>query len=133
MASKKKTEEVPTESTLAAAVAGIDREALAPKTRLYALAKQVGVASKELVAQFAHMGIKKSAQSSLTPEEVGQLIDALVPATEAPEQAATEDNQVAAEDADQPEVSAEDKPHEDRQEEARQARGQTREQGRQEG
>ena len=110
MASKKKTEEARSESTLAAAVAGIDREALAPKTRLYALAKQVGVASKELVAQFAHMGIKKSAQSSLTPEEVGQLIDALVPATEAPEQAATEDNQVAAEDADQPEVSAEDKP-----------------------
>ena len=88
MASKKKTEEERSESTLAAAVAGIDREALAPKTRLYALAKQVGVASKELVAQFAEMGIKKSAQSTLTPEEVGQLIDALVPATEAPEQAA---------------------------------------------
>ena len=65
MASKKKTEEARSESTLAAAVAGIDREALAPKTRLYALAKQVGVASKELVAQFAQMGIKKSAQSSL--------------------------------------------------------------------
>ena len=88
MASKKKTEEERTESTLAAAVAGIDREALAPKTRLYALAKQVGVASKELVAQFAEMGIKKSAQSSLTPEEVGQLIDALVPDTEGTDQAA---------------------------------------------
>lgn len=110
MASKKKTEEERSESTLAAAVAGIDREALAPKTRLYALAKQVGVASKELVAQFAEMGIKKSAQSTLTPEEVGQLIDALVPATETPEPATAEDNQVAAEDADQPEVSAEDKP-----------------------
>ena len=88
MASKKKTEEERSESTLAAAVAGIDREALAPKTRLYALAKQVGVASKELVAQFAEMGIKKSAQSTLTPEEVGQLIDALVPATEDTDQAA---------------------------------------------
>ncbi|OFP63820.1 ribonuclease E [Corynebacterium sp. HMSC074C01] len=113
MASKKKTEEVRTESTLAAAVAGIDREALAPKTRLYALAKQLGVASKELVAQFAEMGIKKSAQSSLTPQEVGQLIDALAPATEAPEQAAAEDaDQSAAQvdDADQPEVPAEDKP-----------------------
>ncbi|ACP33460.1 translation initiation factor IF-2 N-terminal domain-containing protein [Corynebacterium aurimucosum] len=110
MASKKKTEEARSESTLAAAVAGIDREALAPKTRLYALAKQVGVASKELVAQFAQMGIKKSAQSSLTPEEVGQLIDALVPATETPEPAAAEGNQVVAEDADQPEGSAEDKP-----------------------
>ena len=110
MASKKKTEEARSESTLAAAVAGIDREALAPKTRLYALAKQVGVASKELVAQYAEMGIKKSAQSSLTPEEVGQLIDALVPATEAPEQAAADDNQVAAEDAEQPVAPAEEKP-----------------------
>ena len=101
MASKKKTEteEARTESTLAAAVAGIDREALAPKTRLYALAKQVGVASKELVAQFAEMGIKKSAQSTLTPEEVGQLIDALVPATE-------DTNQAAAEDAEQAAVTA---------------------------
>lgn len=88
MASKKKTKEERIESTLAAAVAGIDREALAPKTRLYALAKQVGVVSKELVAQFAEMGIKKSAQSTLTPEEVGQLIDALVPATEDADQAA---------------------------------------------
>ena len=110
MASKKKTEEVPTESTLAAAVAAIDREALAPKTRLYALAKQVGVASKELVAQYAEMGIKKSAQSSLTPEEVGQLIDALASATEAPERAAADDNQVAAEDAEQPVAPAEEKP-----------------------
>lgn len=109
MASKK-TEEERTESALAAAVAGIDREALAPKTRLYALAKQVGVASKELVAQFAQMGIKKSAQSSLTPEEVGQLIDAVVPATEAPEQAAADDNQVAAEESDQPVAPAEEKP-----------------------
>ena len=88
MASKKKTEEERSESTLAAAVAGIDRDALAPKTRLYALAKQVGVASKELVAQFAEMGIKKSAQSTLTPEEVGQLVDALVPAAEDTDQAA---------------------------------------------
>ncbi|MDK6807078.1 ribonuclease E [Corynebacterium sp. HMSC062E11] len=100
MASKKKTKEERIESTLAAAVAGIDREALAPKTRLYALAKQVGVASKELVAQFAEMGIKKSAQSTLTPEEVGQLIDVLVPATEAPEQAATEGTDQAAATAD---------------------------------
>ncbi|MGV0351730.1 translation initiation factor IF-2 N-terminal domain-containing protein [Corynebacterium guaraldiae] len=100
MASKKKTKEERIESTLAAAVAGIDCEALAPKTRLYALAKQVGVASKELVAQFAEMGIKKSAQSTLTPEEVGQLIDVLVPAPEGTDQAATEDADQAAATAD---------------------------------
>ena len=81
MASKKKAEAA-TESTVAAAVANIDRASLAPKTRLYALAKQVGVTSKELVAQFAQIGIKKSAQSSLTPEEIGQLIDATAPASQ---------------------------------------------------
>ena len=107
MASKKKTEEARSESTLAAAVAGIDREALAPKTRLYALAKQMGVASKELVAQFAEMGIKKSAQSTLTPEEVGQLIDALVPATEDTNQAAAEDAEQAAVTADAAQIPEE--------------------------
>ncbi|WP_306507592.1 translation initiation factor IF-2 N-terminal domain-containing protein [Corynebacterium sp.] len=97
MASKKK-EEAATESTVAAAVASIDRASLAPKTRLYALAKQVGVTSKELVAQFAQMGIKKSAQSSLTPEEIGQLIDATAPASQP---AATTNADAAAEsDAD---------------------------------
>ena len=82
MASKKK-EEARTESPLATAVAGIDREALAPKTRIYALAKQIGVASKDLVAQFAELGMKKSAQASVTPEEIGQLIAALAPTTDA--------------------------------------------------
>ena len=101
MASKKK-EEARTESPLAAAVAGIDREALAPKTRIYALAKQIGVASKDLVAQFAELGMKKSAQASVAPEEIGQLIDALAPAVDA------DDTAEAAETAaDTPE---EDKP-----------------------
>ena len=89
MASKKK-EEVRSESALAAAVARIDRDALAPKTRLYALAKQLGVASKDLVEQFAEMGMKKSAQSSATPEEIGQLIAALAPATHTKAEAADE-------------------------------------------
>ena len=97
MASKKK-EEAATDSTVAAAVASIDRASLAPKTRLYALAKQVGVTSKELVAQFSQMGIKKSAQSSLTPEEIGQLIDATAPTSQP---AATTATDTAAEsDAD---------------------------------
>ena len=97
MASKKKAEAA-TKSTVAAAVANIDRDSLAPKTRLYALAKQVGVTSKELVAQFAQIGIKKSAQSSLTPEEIGQLIDATAPTSQP---AATTATDTAAEpDAD---------------------------------
>ena len=112
MASKKK-EEVRSESALAAAVAGIDRDALAPKTRLYALAKQLGVASKDLVEQFAEMGMKKSAQSSATPEEIGQLIAALAPATHTKAEAADEKiedkaNEEAA--AAAAEASAEEKP-----------------------
>lgn len=112
MASKKK-EEVRSESALAAAVARIDRDALAPKTRLYALAKQLGVASKDLVEQFAEMGMKKSAQSSATPEEIGQLIAALAPATHTKAEAADEKiedkaNEEAA--AVAAEASAEEKP-----------------------
>ena len=103
MASKKK-EEVRSESALAAAVAGIDREALAPKTRVYALAKQIGVASKELVAQFAELGLKKSAQSSASPEEIGQLIESLAPTTGTKAETVT-DEEVAA-----TESSAEEKP-----------------------
>ncbi|WP_144790976.1 translation initiation factor IF-2 N-terminal domain-containing protein [Corynebacterium singulare] len=103
MASKKK-EEVRSESALAAAVAGIDREALAPKTRVYALAKQIGVASKELVAQFAELGLKKSAQSSASPEEIGQLIESLAPTTDTKAETVT-DEEVAA-----TESSAEEKP-----------------------
>ena len=114
MASKKK-EEVRSESTLAAAVAGIDRDALAPKTRLYALAKQLGVASKDLVKQFADMGMKKSAQSSATPEEIGQLIDALAPTTHSKAEAAADEkiedkaNEEAAATEASAEASAEEK------------------------
>ncbi|MCQ9676768.1 translation initiation factor IF-2 N-terminal domain-containing protein [Corynebacterium sp. BF-R-2] len=103
MASKKK-EEVRSESTLAAAVAGIDRDALAPKTRLYALAKQLGVASKELVAQFVDMGMKKSAQSSASPEEIGQLIESLAPTTHTKAETVTDEVAAATE------ASAEEKP-----------------------
>ena len=103
MASKKK-EEVRSESALAAAVAGIDRDALAPKTRVYALAKQIGVASKELVAQFAELGLKKSAQSSASPEEIGQLIESLAPTTHTKAETVTDEVAAATE------ASAEEKP-----------------------
>lgn len=114
MASKKK-EEVRSESALAAAVARIDRDALAPKTRLYALAKQLGVASKDLVEQFAEMGMKKSAQSSATPEEIGQLIAALAPTTHTKAEAAADEkiedkaNEEAAAAEASAEASAEEK------------------------
>ncbi|MDK8762645.1 translation initiation factor IF-2 N-terminal domain-containing protein [Corynebacterium sp. MSK218] len=105
MASKKK-EEARTESPLAAAVAGIDREALAPKTRIYALAKQIGVASKDMVAQFAELGMKKSAQASVTPEEIGQLIDALAPAVDADAEAEAAETTDAAPADDKPAKTA---------------------------
>ena len=55
----------------------LDRGQLKDKVRVYALAKQLGLASRDLVAQLKEMGLKKSAQSSLTREEAGQVLDAV--------------------------------------------------------
>ena len=58
----------------------LDRSQLKDKVRVYALAKQLGLASRDLVAQLKDMGLKKSAQSSLTREEAGQVLDAVAQA-----------------------------------------------------
>ena len=58
----------------------LDRGQLKDKVRVYALAKQLGLASRDLVAQLKEMGLKKSAQSSLTREEAGQVLDAVAQA-----------------------------------------------------
>ena len=58
----------------------LDRGQLKDKVRVYALAKQLGLASRDLVAQLKEMGLKKSAQSSLTREEAGQVLDAVAKA-----------------------------------------------------
>mgnify|MGYP002714673072 CR=1 FL=1 len=58
----------------------LDRSQLKDKTRVYALAKQLGLSSRELVAQLKDMGLKKSAQSSLTREEAGQVLDTVASA-----------------------------------------------------
>ncbi|MCG7463722.1 translation initiation factor IF-2 N-terminal domain-containing protein, partial [Corynebacterium tuberculostearicum] len=55
----------------------LDRSQLKDKTRVYSLAKQLGLSSRELVAQLKDMGLKKSAQSSLSREEAGQVLDAI--------------------------------------------------------
>ena len=84
MATKKTTKtakNTKTENSYAAAAAfaaKIDREAFAEKTRLYTVAKQLGLSSKELVVEYAELGLKKAAQSSLTREEVGQVLDAII-------------------------------------------------------
>mgnify|MGYP001940048969 CR=1 FL=1 len=66
-----------TESLKAAAslAQNLDRSQLKDKTRVYSLAKQLGLSSRELVAQLKDMGLKKSAQSSLSREEAGLVLD----------------------------------------------------------
>ncbi|HAT1137961.1 TPA: Rne/Rng family ribonuclease [Corynebacterium striatum] len=70
-----------TENPLSAAAAfaqKVDRASFAAKTRLHEVAKQIGLSSKELTAEYAELGLKKVAQSSLTPEEIGQVFDAII-------------------------------------------------------
>ncbi len=79
-----------TENPLSAAAAfaqKVDRASFAAKTRLHEVAKQIGLSSKELTAEYAELGLKKAAQSSLTPEEIGQVFDAII-AKAAPAQGA---------------------------------------------
>ena len=68
-----------TESLKAAALLAqnLERSQLKDKTRVYSLAKQLGLSSRELVAQLKDMGLKKTAQSSLSREEAGQVLDAV--------------------------------------------------------
>ncbi|QQU76535.1 translation initiation factor IF-2 N-terminal domain-containing protein [Corynebacterium striatum] len=70
-----------TENPVSAAAAfaqKVDRDSFAAKTRLHTVAKQIGLSSKELAAEYAELGLKKVAQSSLTPEEIGQVFDAII-------------------------------------------------------
>ena len=56
---------------------------LAEKTRIYDLAKQMGGTSKQIVTALADLGLKRVAQSVLSPDEVKQLHEALFPSTSA--------------------------------------------------
>ncbi|ERS59694.1 hypothetical protein HMPREF1261_01301 [Corynebacterium sp. KPL1818] len=55
----------------------IDPSELKDKTRVYALAKKLGLSSRQLVAQLKDMGLNKTAQSSITRAEAGDLFAAL--------------------------------------------------------
>ena len=57
--------------------AEFDRSQLAEKTRVFTLAKALGVPSKELVVALSELGVVKVAQSTLTRAESEQLLDAL--------------------------------------------------------
>ena len=57
--------------------ADFDRSSLSEKTRVFTLAKQLGVPSKDLVVALGEMGLVKVAQSTLTKAEAETLLDAL--------------------------------------------------------
>lgn len=73
---------VPASAVLAA---DFDRAQLTPKMRVHALAKLLGMTSKDVIAALATIGLTKVAQSTLSLAESGALLDALgKPAAEAP-------------------------------------------------
>lgn len=78
--------------------AAFDRSQLGPKTRVFALAKALGVPSKELVVALSELGVVKVAQSTLTRAESEQLLDAL--ANPAVDGADTDDAAAADDGAD---------------------------------
>lgn len=77
-ASRKSTQtQVKREEAAANPFAAFDRSQLAEKTRVFQLAKALGVPSKELIVALSELGVVKVAQSSLTRAESEQLLDAL--------------------------------------------------------
>ena len=76
--SKTTTQDTGSLSAAAKLIAKLDRTQFGPKTRLYALAKQIALPSSALVGLFAEQGVKKAAQSSLSPDEVAVALDAIV-------------------------------------------------------
>ena len=106
-----------TESLKAAALLAqnLERSQLKDKTRVYSLAKQLGLSSRELVAQLKDMGLKKSAQSSLSREEAGQVLDAVANAAAVDDAPAGDITEAPAEEpgekaAAQPEENLDEEP-----------------------
>lgn len=105
-----------TESLKAAALLAqnLDRSQLKDKTRVYSLAKQLGLSSRELVAQLKDMGLKKSAQSSLSREEAGQVLDAVANAAAVADAPAGDTTAAPAEEPeDKPAAQPEENPDEE--------------------
>ena len=69
--------QVKREEAAANPLAAFDRSQLAEKTRVFQLAKALGVPSKELIVALSELGVVKVAQSSLTRAESEQLLDVL--------------------------------------------------------
>ena len=105
-----------TESLKAAALLAqnLERSQLKDKTRVYSLAKQLGLSSRELVAQLKDMGLKKSAQSSLSREEAGQVLDAVANAAAVADAPAGDTTEAPAEESeDKPAAQPEENPDEE--------------------
>ena len=105
-----------TESLKAAALLAqnLERSQLKDKTRVYSLAKQLGLSSRELVAQLKDMGLKKSAQSSLSREEAGQVLDAVANAAAVADAPAGDTTEAPAEEPeDKPAAQPEENPDEE--------------------
>lgn len=56
-------------------VAGVDRGQFGTKTRVYQIAKIVGMTSKEVIEKLGEIGIKKVAQSAVDLDDVHRLLD----------------------------------------------------------
>jgi len=112
-----------TESLKAAAslAQNLDRSQLKDKTRVYSLAKQLGLSSRELVAQLKNMGLKKSAQSSLSREEAGQVLDAVANAAAVADAPSGDTTEVPAEEA-KGEAAAQSKENADEEKEKKPAK-----------
>ncbi|WP_299140212.1 translation initiation factor IF-2 N-terminal domain-containing protein [uncultured Corynebacterium sp.] len=105
-----------TESLKAAALLAqnLERSQLKDKTRVYSLAKQLGLSSRELVAQLKDMSLKKSAQSSLSREEAGQVLDAVANAAAVGDAPAGDTTAAPAEEPeDKPAAQPEENPDEE--------------------
>ena len=80
----------------------MDRSQIQDKTRVFALAKMLGMQSKELIIALSDLGLVKVAQSTLTRAETEQLLDALEQAPATPTAAQdSADTKSAADDADE--------------------------------
>ena len=80
-AAKKSAEQKPAQKEPSqeepAQAASFDRSQIGEKTRVFVLAKALGMASKDLVVKLNELGLVKVAQSSLSKAETEQLLDAL--------------------------------------------------------
>lgn len=76
-------------ASAAQAAASFDRAQLGESVRVYALAKLLGVTSREVIAALAELGEKKVAQSSLTRGDAEKLLDSLAPPAKKPARKST--------------------------------------------